>query len=168
MEKHTIVDPQGHIASNLAEANNNNNMIIDTLNDLIMANRGIINVYKTAVDRLEDKVNAGLIQGYILQQEAFVKELSNAVTSHSGLPQTHADGGSLVKQAWVTLKSVFTTGDGPILAEVSQDSETLLQAYRDAFAIDLPDPVRELIRKQMSEVRVTVKKLSALSAALNM
>ena len=161
-----ILNAQGAVGSNLVEVDEVR-MTIGLLNELIATNRGLMVVYRTAVDRLDGKTNKELLQGYVQQHETFVTELSNLVTSYGGTPVTAADGGSLVKKAWVSLKSAVTHGDGPMLAEVAQDAEKLLEAYGEAMGEDMPDDARDLIRKHMSQMHVNHEKLSSLSAAYN-
>jgi uncharacterized protein (TIGR02284 family) len=166
MENYKIANAQRQANMNFVETSETNDMI-DLLNELIATNRGIVDVYQTAVERLENETNVRLLQANAEQHETFVTELSNLVVSHGGVPVTNADGGSLVKRAWVTLKAAVTEGDGPILTTVAQDANNVLEAYGEAMGMDLPDTVRELIRNHMSEARLAYKKLSALSAAYN-
>lgn len=150
-----IVEP------NLAEA------VEMELNDLIAMNRGIIEVYQTAAGRLEDETNVKLLNDFAEQHKTFAIELTNCVVKHSGSPTTTANGSSMVKRAWVTLKAAFTDGDGPILGEVVQDAQTVLDAYAESMGSDMPDDVRSILRKHMSATRLTCEKLSALSAVAN-
>ncbi|MEJ2748407.1 MAG: PA2169 family four-helix-bundle protein [Anaerolineae bacterium] len=168
MDKKTreILNAQGRVGTNIVEVSEMS-VAIDLLNKLIATNRGLITVYRTAVERLENESNKELLQGYVKQHEAFVTELSNLVTSYGGTPVTAADSSSLVKKAWVTLKSAVTEGDGPMLAEVAQDAEKILEAYGEAMGKDLPDDARDLIRQHMSQINVNHEKLSALSAVYN-
>lgn len=154
---------QGEMAIGFGEMNS----IVEILNDLIAANRGMIDVYQTALDRLENEAYVELLRGFAREHETFVIELSNLVTSHGGDPVTSADGSSLVKRAWVTLKSTFSDGDGPILTEVAQDSRSILEAYGEATAADLPEDARGLVRRHMSQVRTAHDRLLSLSAVGN-
>lgn len=161
-----LVNVQGQVGTK-AISQNKINVAVDLLNELIATNRGIIAVYHTAVERLDHEANVEIVQAYTEQHETFVTELSNMVVRYGGEPATAAGGGSLVKQAWVTLKAAVTEGDGPVLAEVTQDAEKVLEAYGEAMGQDLPDDARELIRKHMSQAHLTHEKLSALSAVYN-
>lgn len=159
---------QAKIEVDTADKNSHNiNAAIALLNDLIDINRGIINVYETAVARLENETNKDLLQGYAAEHETFVSELSNVVVSLSGQPTTSSSGGNLLKQAWITLKATVTAGDGPILAEVAQDAENVLEAYGEAMGQDLPDDARNVIRQHLSKARLNQEQLSALHAAFS-
>lgn len=139
----------------------------DLLNDLIATNLGIRNVYETAAERLENESYAELLHDSAEQHKAFARELSNLVARYSGKPATDASRGSLAKQAWVILKAALTDGDGPILKDVAQDAEYVVEAYGETLGANLPYDVRELVRRHMSEARLTHEKLSAMSAVLN-
>lgn len=143
------------------------NIVVDLLNDLIVTNRGIIQIYQTAMVRLENDVNAGLLQSYVDQHKTFLSDLINVVVHYGGDPAEDSTGSSLVKQAWVTLKAALTEGDGPILMVAANDAETVMEAYAEAMSADLPDDARDVIREHMSKTRLAYEKLSALSAAYN-
>lgn len=160
------INATGQVGSHYVDRNRENDHA-DLLNDLIETNRGIINVYETASERMENVSNAKLLRDYAAQHKSFVSTLSNIVAGEGKDPETSGTGSSLVKQAWVTLKAAVTEGDGPILSEVAKDAETALEAYVEVMGVNLIDDTREIVRKQMSEVRIAHKKLSALSAAYN-
>lgn len=164
--KRDMVNAQGRAGTNYIEKSELS-AAIELLNELISANRGIIEVYETAVARLENETNIELLQRYAQQHETFVSKLSSMVVNYGGEPETDSSGGSLLKRTWVSLKAAVTEGDGPILAEVAEDAETILEAYREAMGYDLPEDVREIIRKHISQVRVASEKVSALAVAYN-
>lgn len=137
--------------------------LVDQLNDLIKTNRGIIEAYRTSEERLENDSHAELLRDLAEQHETFVTELSNLVVSHSGEPVAEANESTIVKQAWVTLKSTITEGDAPILSEVAQDLETVLEEYKKAKDEDLPDDVQKVVNRQLDEVRQASEKISGLS-----
>lgn len=166
MRRNEMVNGQGQPGTTYIELNRMNTAV-DLINDLISSNRGLINVYETAADRLEATSNARLLRGYAEQHERFVTELSNLVVRFGGAPATSGTGSSLAKQVWVSLKSAITEGDGPVLAEVAQDAEQILVAYGEAMTKDIPDEARQLIRTHLTDVRLAHKKLSAMSTAYN-
>jgi uncharacterized protein (TIGR02284 family) len=141
------------------------NAIADLLNDLIETNLGIVNVYETAVERLENNSYSEFLHDAAEKHRTFAAELSNVVAAYSGRPETTASAGSKAKKAWVVLKATFTDGDGPILSEVTEDAEKVLDAYGDAMSADLPDEVRELLNRHLLEARVTHEQLMPLSAS---
>jgi len=138
---------------------------IDLMNDLIVINRGMINVYEAAAERFLDEKNTRLIERMIAKHELFVMELSTMIARYGGNPVTNTDLGSFARRIWVTIKAVVSEGDGPILAEVAADANKVLNAYGEAIAADLPDDVHDLVRGHTSMVRINYEKLLSLSAA---
>lgn len=141
------------------------NLIIDMFNDLITTNRGMIAVYDTAVNHLNNEAHRTMLQSFKAKHETFVTELSNLVVGYGGTPVENSS--NLVAQATVRLKALFSSGDGPILAAVTEDAEEALNTYGDAISEDMFDDGRDLIRKHMSQIHTMHEKLSALSAIFN-
>ena len=159
------VDNKTNNTKNLAL--NDSDTITEVLNDLITTNRGMIDVYQTAVSQLIDIKNIELLQGFIEMHERFATELSNLIVGYGGTPMTTATTGSMMTRVWVTLKAAFTVGDGSVLAAVTQDAENVLAAYSGAMGAELPDGVREMVRQHLSLARLASEKLSGLSEAYN-
>lgn len=55
-------------------------------------------------------------------------------------------------RAWTGLKSVLGLGDATLLASAEEGEERVIQAYGDALKKELPQPIRELLGKQASQV----------------
>lgn len=166
METQQTVNAMGRTSTQYMP-HNEMNIAIDLLNDLTVTNRSIITIYDTAVTRLEDETNKELLQVYTEQHKTFVTELSNLVVKLGGTPDTGVEGSSLLKRAWMTLKAAVTAGEGPILAEVAQAAEDVLNAYGDVMSHDISDDVRNVIRRHLSEVRLIAEQLSGLKNAYN-
>lgn len=141
------------------------NQVIELLNELIASNRSIVQIYETAVPRLETEANNELLQRYAAQHHTYVAELSNLVVSFGGTPETHTN--AILKRVWLSLKAALSDGDGPILSEVAQAAENILSQYGRAMNESMPDTARDRIRHQMSEIRITVDKLTALDTVYN-
>jgi uncharacterized protein (TIGR02284 family) len=141
------------------------NAIADLLNDLIETNLGIVNIYETAVERLENDNYSEFLHDAAEKHRTFAAELSNLVAASSGRPETTASAGSTAKRVWVVLKATFTDGDRPILSEVTQDAEKVLEAYGDAMGAELRDDVREVLNRHMREARMTYEQLMSVSVS---
>lgn len=163
MENRNMVGIQDSVAT--GDGMSGVNAIADLLNNLIETNLGIVNIYETAMERLESDNYSEFLRGAVEQHKTFAIELSNLVAAYSGKPETAASAGSKAKEAWVVLKATFTDGDGPILSEVTQDAEKVLDAYGDAMSMELPDDVRKLLDRHVREARVTHEQLVPLSAS---
>lgn len=137
----------------------------ELLNELITLNRDIIEVLHTAVNQLQQPDTRKLLNQYISRHEAFITELSGLVTRYSGTPKTDGTSTNLLKRAWVTLKATVTEGDGPILAEVAEDIQTMLLRYGKVMGETVPEDVRDVIRPHISHLRLAHEKLLGYSAA---
>jgi uncharacterized protein (TIGR02284 family) len=141
------------------------NQVIELLNQLIASNRSLVQIYETAVPRLHIEDNDELLQRYAAQHHSYVAELSNLVVSFGGTPETHPN--AILKRIWVNLKAALSAGDGPIISELAQAAEDILTQYGRAMNESMPDTAYDRIRHQMSEIRITVDKLSALDTVYN-
>ena len=167
MENSNPFGAQDHTAMGAGTGMSGANATTNLLNDLIETNLGIVNVYETAVERLDNESYSEFLQDAATQHRTFAVELSNLVAAYSGKPQTTASAGSTAKKAWVVLKAAFTDGDGPILSEVTQDAEKVLNAYGDALSEQLPDDVREVVDKHVQEARRIHEHLIPMSASFD-
>jgi uncharacterized protein (TIGR02284 family) len=145
----------------------NTQLEIGWLNELIEANLGVTNLFEIAVEQIEHEDNAKLLRTYAEQHQTFVTELSNLVAGFGGEPITSPNSSNLVKRAWVTLKGSLMLEESDILDEMAQEVESLLTKYGEMMPKKISDRSRDLIRKHMSTIRLTHKKLSALGAAYN-
>ncbi len=166
METREMVTARGQTNLELADPSEMNNAI-NLLNGLIDDNRGIVQIYETAVSHLQTEANNDLLQRYAAQHHSFISELSNLVVSFGGAPNTNTNGNAIFKQIWISLKAVLSDGDGPIMKEVAQATENILETYGETMNEAMPDTARNMIRRQMSETRVTCDKLSALDTVYN-
>lgn len=166
MKKPEIVNEKGRPETAFIPRSEEN-VTVERLNHLIEANNGVINVYETAADRLENKEYASMMHEFVEQHREFVRELANLVNSYSGDPEDDSPASSYVKKAWVTLKAAVTEGDGPVLNSAAEDAETILEEYGESMATDMPEDVRSIFREHMTKARLAHEKLSGLASALN-
>jgi len=164
MKDEEMVNAQGRAGTNFVKTDETR-VVIDRLNDLIAADRGVAEVYETAVSHLEDETNRTLLQDYAAQYRQYATELSEQIVERDGEPAEGPEGGSLVQRAWVSLKASVTAGEGPVIEEAAESAEHVLEEYMDAMEADLPDDVRDVVRRHLSAARLTHEKLAGLSAA---
>lgn len=165
MEGREMVNPKGRVGTKFIDKNDTK-LLIDLLNDLITDNLAVMHIYQTAADHLDHENNHDIVQNYAKQHQTYAKKLASLVTDYSGEPDIE-EGSSLVKRAWVSLKAALEAGDGPILSTVANESENILESYREALGKDLPDDVQDMIRDHLTGSRLAREKLVALSTALN-
>ena len=140
-------------------------IIVDLLNDLVAANIGVIDVYQVAAEHVQDRANVARLQSYARQHKLFVQQLSNQILGQKGKPVTTADGSTVVKRSWLTLREAGLIKEGLLLRKVEQDTRAVLETYGLAMSIQLPHEVRDLIYKQKSEMNQSYEKLTALKMA---
>ena len=166
METRDMVTVRGQTNMEVAERSEMNNAI-ELLNDLIATNRGLVEIYETAVPHLHTEANNDLLQRYAAQHHAYISELSNLVVSYGGTPNTSTNGNAVFKKIWISLKAALIAGEGHIIKEAAQAAENMLEHYGEAMNEAMPDAARNMVRRQMSETRVTYDKLSALDTVYN-
>ena len=166
METRDFMTARGQTGFEPIEPSELNNAI-ELLNNLITDNRGLVQIYETAVPRLQTEANNELLQRYTAQHHTYITELSNLVVSFGGTPNTDTNGNAMLKQIWISIKSALSDDDGPILKEVAQAAENVLKTYGEAMNEQMPDSARDRVRHQMSEIRITCDKLSALDTVYN-
>lgn len=140
--------------------------IIDKLNHLIEIAYDGFNGYETAAEHVENEEYAELFEAYAAQREEHVRELTDVVNQAGGEPQAGGQLSGTFHRAWIDIKSAITDGEEAILAECVRGEEEALDAYTDVISDDLPDDVRELLRQQLSEVRIAYERVTELEAAL--
>jgi uncharacterized protein (TIGR02284 family) len=140
--------------------------IIDKLNHLIEIAYDGFNGYQTAAEHVENEEYAELFEEYAAQREEHARELTDVVNQAGGEPQVGGQISGTFHRAWIDIKAVVTDGDEAILAECVRGEEEALEAYTDLISDDLPEEVRELLRQQLSEIRIAYERVNELEAAL--
>jgi len=144
------------------------NSSVDVLNHLIEINYDGREGYRTAAEAVDNEDYRALFEEYAGQRARFINEL-NALVSHFGSePAAEGNLGGLFRRAWIDIKAAVTAGDpGAVMAECDRSEETALQAYQEAMAADLAEEVKEVVRRQMSAVRLAHERVHALNTALH-
>ena len=145
----------------------NKQLEIGWLNELIATNIGMISLFESIAEKIEHEDNARLLRDYAEQHQTFVTELSNLVASFGGDPVITSDSSNLIKRAWVSLKASLMLQESDMLVEMAQEVENLLTEYGEMMPKKISDGSRALIRKHMSDIRLTQQKLAALGTAYN-
>ncbi|MBP8001080.1 MAG: PA2169 family four-helix-bundle protein [Chloroflexi bacterium] len=142
--------------------------VVALLNELLTVVHDSLNGYRTVVEALEDGQYVALFNEYAQQREQMGTELTNLVVRYGGHPQQNGTVGAALHRVWMNIKAAATQGDASILAECDVSEEATLKAYQDAVAsVHLPEEVREVIRNQMTLVRLAHERVHALKALVN-
>lgn len=139
----------------------------EVLNNLLAAAQDSLKGYQTAADAVEDGRLAALLQQFAQQREQMAIELANLILHYGGTPQEKGTLTGAIHRVWINIKAAVTSGDRAILAEAVVGEKATLEAYQEALAEALPDDVREVVREQMSLVRLAHERFQALHEAMN-
>ncbi|HEX6387682.1 MAG TPA: PA2169 family four-helix-bundle protein [Anaerolineae bacterium] len=141
--------------------------VVDVLNDLMEINYDGSHGYRTAADAIDNSDYQALFREYAEQRKQFVDELRAVISRFHGQPEDEGNLGGVFHRAWIDIKAAVTNGDAAaIMAECDRSEEAALDAYQDAMAKDLPEGVRDIIRHQMSAIRLAHERVHALHTAL--
>lgn len=141
---------------------------VDGLNDLLTVLHDSREGFRTAADAIEDDDYAALFQEYAQQRERMATELANLIVRYHGEPVGNGTVAGSLHRAWINIKAAATQGDESILAECDLGEESALKTYQDVLTTkEMSDEVREVIRQQMSLIRLAHERIHALNVALN-
>jgi len=88
-----------------------------------------------------------------LTRASFRGELENELHRH-GVADVHESGtaaGVLVR-AWADLKAILGGGDLTLLETAEQEEDKAVDAYKDALDQELPQPLRQLLTTQQTQI----------------
>lgn len=140
--------------------------IVDLLIELIEFNFDGYYGYTTAAKNVENDQYREILETHAQQRLDFTYELNKLISKYGHEP---VDGGHIIgklHRAWIEIKAAVAEDDYAILYECAQAEEIAMKAYQHAMDQPLPDHVRNVVRHQMSETRVTAKKIQDLVALL--
>jgi uncharacterized protein (TIGR02284 family) len=141
---------------------------VGVLNNLIEINYDGRESYRTAAEAIDNEDYQALFEEYAEQRAHFIGELNALVSRFGSEPADEGNLSGLFHRVWIDIKAAVTAGDaGAVMAECDRGEEAALRAYQEAMAADLPEKVKEVIRRQMSAVRLAHERVHALSTALH-
>lgn len=163
-EQHRMVPPLMVGEANFIGGESNTG---EVLNSLLTAAQDSRKGYQTASEALEEGRFAALLQEFAYQREQMAAELANLILRYGGTPKENGTLTGAIHRVWINVKAAITKGDDAILAEAELSEEATLGAYQEAMKEALPDDVREVVRNQMSMVRLAHERLQAMNAVVN-
>ena len=145
----------------------NHNACINALNDLIQINNDRIAGYEKAQNELPDGADKdlkALFSSMVSESRDNVTKLSEMVGRYGGDASTSSTVSGKLYRAWMDVKAVFTGGDRETVLQNCLDGEEAAQkAYQMALDDeDVMTETKELIRKQMEDLRGSQEKIRAL------
>lgn len=138
---------------------------IGTLNVLVEANRNLVSTYDVALNQLETDANKSTVMAHKEQYEYALAQLSNLVVSLDGDPEAKGTMGKLFDKALLRFKGLTNQADGEMLDILVENGNDLLDRYQQAMNPPMDEEIRNVIRSQMSTLRINNDKLKALAAA---
>ncbi|MEP7014622.1 MAG: PA2169 family four-helix-bundle protein [Verrucomicrobiota bacterium] len=129
--------------------------IISTINGLIETLKDGQKGYKEASEAVKDPGLKTLFSEYSLQRAKFAGELqSEARQLGESNPEDSSSASGAMHRAWISLKSVVTSGDDhAILAECERGEDSAVKEYKEAVEDGLSAPIRDIVSRQYSEVK---------------
>ena len=130
--------------------------IISTINSLIETLKDGQEGFRQAAEAVKDSNLKSLFNEYSMQRSRFAGELqAEARQLGESDPETSSSTSGALHRAWIDIKSAVTSGDeSSILAECERGEDSAVKEYQEAIEdSDLSSPVREIVRRQYSEVK---------------
>lgn len=101
-----------------------------------------------------------------LKRAEFRGEIEN-ILYREGVRDIEQSGtpSAAIVRAWTGLKAKLGGGDHGLLEIAEEGERSMLQAYADALATDVPLPVREVLAQQAAHIRESHQYVAAATAA---
>jgi uncharacterized protein (TIGR02284 family) len=141
--------------------------IISTLNNLIETLKDGQEGFKQSAGGVDDPQLKTLFDTLSLQRSQFAGELqSEVVNMGEPDPEDSSSATGAMHRAWINIKSAVTNHDRhAILAEAERGEDAAVDAYDKAMEEELPAPIREIVRRQSTEVKRAHDKIRSLRDA---
>lgn len=130
--------------------------IVSTINSLIETLKDGEEGFKQAVEAVKDSNLKSLFNEFSQQRAKFATELqSQAGRLGEPKPEESSSAAGTMHRAWINLKSAVTNGDDhAILAECERGEDSAVKEYQEAMEENLVSPLREIVSRQYSEVKM--------------
>lgn len=140
--------------------------LVAILNDLIATNLDSAEGYRVAAEAVADATYRQIFLESAQQRVDFVATLSDLVRQYGGDPEQSGHLVGAFQRAWLNIKAALSQGDGSIMAECDQSEESALALYADILPRDLPEEMKAVVRRQLSDIRIAHDRIHALNGAL--
>lgn len=142
---------------------------VSVLHSLISTCRDGQEGFRTAAECVADDPELKmLLSSFSLQRSKFAGELE-AELIEMGEHHPESEGPSIsgaVRRGWISLKAAMTQADNhAVLAECERGEDAAVAQYKKSLAHELPDPIREIVQRQLQEVVATHNTIRALRDA---
>lgn len=128
--------------------------IRSTLNDVIETCKDSQEGFHVAAEKLKDPEIHTLFLRFYLQRSEFAGELQAEVARIGGDPATSGSTAGAIHRGWIGLKTALATDtDHAILEEAERGEDAAVKNYIEALRKDLPDNLKVIVSRQLSEIR---------------
>jgi uncharacterized protein (TIGR02284 family) len=143
-----------------------NDNVISTLNNLIETCKDGQEGFRQAAEGVKTSELKTLFLTYSQQRAQFAGELQNEVRRLGGDPETTSSTVGALHRGWINLKSAVTGEDeGAIISECERGEDAAVRAYDDALGAGLPNDLREIVMRQVAQVKEAHDRIRALGRA---
>ena len=131
----------------------NENALIEVLSKLAQVDIDALHVYNQASKEVEDEVIRGRIEEFRSDHRKHIDILSGEIRTLGGNPpELSRDFKGFVIEGFTALRSL--TGMKAALKALKTTEKITCRYYGEAIPKDLPDPVKDILRKHFSDEKV--------------
>lgn len=139
----------------------------DTLNNLLEICYDGHKGYAVAAEKVDDPEYEQLFRQFSDQRRTYAAQLRPLLSYYGGTLEEEGHLLAVFHRAWLNIKVIAAQNDvAALLDECVRGEEIAMAAYVEAFEQDLPDDIRNVVRKQLVGVRDAYERVRALASAL--
>ena len=140
--------------------------VIDSLSNLVEVNRDCQKCFQEAASKIDTPYIKSFCLEQSLSRAKFVDELQAQILSLGVEPEDTGSVAGALQRGWMNLKSALGGGDHAILAVTESGEDHAIKAYMKALEEALPEPVREMVERQLQGVKQSHLKVKELRDSL--
>lgn len=146
-----------------------NDKVVSLLNDLITKNYDAEKGYKEAAEKVEHTSLKSYFEHQAKNRYDFGHELKAVIAKYGGEPEKGTSVVGDLHRTWIAIRDAFTSGDKAIYDECIRGEEAFSKEYEDMLTDEnLPNDVRDLIRKQKDSVDKALASLKTMDGLSSM
>jgi uncharacterized protein (TIGR02284 family) len=143
-----------------------NDEVIATLNNLVETCKDGQNGFRTAAEGIKNSELTTLFNTYSQQRAQFAAELQSEVRRLGGEPEETGSTAAAVHRGWINIKSAVTGEDeAAVISECERGEDSAVEAYEEALEADLPNDVKAIVSRQLSQVKEAHDRIRSLEKA---
>ncbi|HRW05503.1 MAG TPA: PA2169 family four-helix-bundle protein [Caldilineaceae bacterium] len=160
------VTSSNHVAAAQPNLGGAKHVVAGVIETLISLNIDSANAYETATELLESEQYREICRTYSEQHKGFADELRTVIGQYGGSASDDESFRGLMQDAWMNLRNLVDDDDTAVIVECDRTTEHVVNVYFDIIEGELPDEVKQLVRKQFAELKGEHERIHRLAAAL--